>query len=123
MIKVTGYADLFGISESSIQERMEHDFMKFWDLYGGSDGLMDYRLGELGELVYLESGADTGDLSVLGYIGSFSEQLFEFVEKKQGIYKAVLIRDNDGGTIFYSKAGTLDSRTEKYLQKKARENR
>ncbi len=123
MIKVTGYADLFGISESSIQARMEHDFMKFWDMYGGSNGLMEYRLDELGELVYLESGADTGDLSVLGYTGSFSEQLFEYVEKKQGIYKAVLIRDNDGGTIFYSKAGTLDSRTEKYLQKKARENR
>ncbi len=122
MIKVTGYADLFGISESSIQERMEHDFMKFWDMYGGSDGLMDYRLGELGEFVYLESGEDTGDLSVLGYTGSFIEQLFEFVERKQGIYKAVLIRDNDGGTIFYIKAGTLDSKTEKYLQEKARES-
>ncbi len=82
MIKVIRYADLFGISESSIQARMEHDFMKFWDMYGGSNGLMDYRLDELGELGYLESGADTEDLSVLGYTGSFSEQLFEYVERE-----------------------------------------
>lgn len=121
MRKVTRYSDLFQIQEKAIQKWMEYDFMGFWEMYGGSSGLMDYRLGVLGELVCLENRADTGDLSSLGYTGRFCEQLFEFVEQKEGVYKAVLIRDNDGGTVFYSKVGTLDSQSEEYLKSKARE--
>lgn len=123
MITVVKYGDLFNIKEREIRERMEHDFMGFWDMYGDSYGLMEYQLGELGELVYLENEDDTRDLSWLGYKGTFTEQLFEFIEKEGEVYKAVLIRDNDGGTIFYSKAGTLDAETEKYLEMKVRENK
>lgn len=116
MITVIRYSDLFYVPEREIQERMEQDFMGFWDMYGGSYGLMDYQLGELGELVYLENEEDVSDLSCLGYKGIFTNQLFEFIEKEGEVYKSVLIRDNDGGTIFYSKAGTLDEKTEAYLK-------
>ena len=116
MITVIRYSDLFYVPEREIQERMEQDFMGFWDMYGGSYGLMDYQLGELGELVYLENKDDVNDISCLGYEGKFIEQLFEFIEKEGEVYKSVLIRDNDGGTIFYSKAGTLDDETEAYLK-------
>ena len=122
MITVIRYSELFYVPEKEIQERMEHDFMGFWDMYGGSYGLMDYQLGELGELVYLDNKEDTKDLSCLGYEGSFTEQLFEFIEKEGEVYKAVLIRDNDGGTVFYSREGTLDAKTEEYLKMKVREN-
>lgn len=123
MIVVIRYSDLFHIPEREVQKRMEHDFMDFWDKYGGSYGLMDYQLGELGELVYLENEKDVSDLSCLGYEGKFIEQLFEFIKKEGEVYKAVLIRDNDGGTVFYSRKGTLDTETEKYLEMKARENK
>lgn len=123
MIIVVKYGDLFNIKERDIQERMEHDFMRFWDMYGGSSGLMDYRLGELGEFVYLENEKDTSDLSCLGYKGSFIDQLFEFIKKEGNIYKAVLIRDNDGGTVFYSRKRTLNTETEKYLEMKVREKK
>ena len=113
---VTRYSDLFHIPDGEIQKLMENEFLELWDKYGGSSGLMDYQLGALGESVYLEDERDTADLSSLGYKGRFTELLFEFIEKKGEVYKAVLIRDNDGGTVFYSKAGTLDDRTEAYLK-------
>lgn len=116
MITVVKYGDLFNIKEREVQERMEYDFMDFWDKYGGSYGLMDYQLGELGELVYLENEDDTKNLSCLGYEGTFTQQLFEFIKKEGEVYKSVLIRDNDGGTIFYSREGTLDVDTEAYLK-------